>query len=144
MLLDDDTETTGFTILWREASGQYYPYAVLIDAAEPIWRIRQEPLKKAVVNEQNEVLDPAFVVYEQQTVEHLKLRPASGQTRIRHFVRSTGGTRTLVFLQRNPLLTASETLTIEIVRTSSALFGLAEQSAVLLELELSPTPPWEA
>ena len=67
-----------------------------------------------------------------------------GQTRIRHFVRSTGGTRTLAFLQRSPVLTASETLTIEIVRTSSALFGLAEQSAVLLELELSPTPPWEA
>lgn len=144
MPLDDNTETTGFTILWRESGGQYYPYAVLIDAAEPMWRFRQEPLKKTVVNEQNEVLDPAFVVYEQQTVEHLKLRPASGQTRIRHFVRSTGGTRTLAFLQRSPVLTASETLTIEIVRTSSALFGLAEQSAVLLELELSPTPPWEA
>ncbi|CUQ66807.1 OmpA family protein [Candidatus Nitrospira inopinata] len=144
MPLDDDTETTGFTLLWRETGGQHYPYAILINAAEPLWRFRREPLKRAVVNERNEVLDPAFVVYEQQTVEHLKLRPAGGQTRISHFVRSTGGTRTLAFLERSPAITGRETLTIEIVRTASELFGLTEQSAVLLSLELLPTPPWEA
>jgi hypothetical protein len=142
---DNDTEKTGFTILWHKEADEvhFYPYAILINAAESTWRSRQEPVKRAVLNEQNEVLDPAFVIYENQSVEHLKLRQAVGQTRVRHFVRSTGGTRTLVFLRKAPIPPEGETLTLEIVRTASELYGLAEQSAVLLQLQLSSKAPWE-
>ncbi|MBL7776374.1 MAG: hypothetical protein JNK89_10260, partial [Saprospiraceae bacterium] len=49
--IGDESEKTGFVILWRQEAGDahFYPYAILIDAAEPMWRSRQEPLQRPVL-----------------------------------------------------------------------------------------------
>ena len=87
----------GFVLLWQASGGDFHPAALLIDAPEPLWRSRREPIK---------VTETAS---DGSTIEHWVSQPRlylelveDGTSAVQQFVRSPGGTRTLLIL--NPAL----------------------------------------
>lgn len=82
----------GFTYLWQPSSGSYTLAAILIDAPEPLWRYRPEP---ALVTDNSDT----------GPVQHWALQRTAwleivetGTTAAARFVRSPGGTRTLMMV----------------------------------------------
>lgn len=139
---DDLTQTTT-TLLWSNDSGDFVPYGLLIESAEPLWRSRTEAEKVVVKNQQDVVVDPAFEVVQNKLTEAMKLRQKTGQNVVSHFVKSTGGTRTLIFFKNMPWPDAGTQLTIEIVQTESALYNLPEKVETIYDLKLTGKAPWE-
>jgi hypothetical protein len=137
-------EQTGISILWVPSGSGFAPHAILIDAAEPLWRLRTEPEKKAVNDGTGRVIDPQFVIWEESTGMGLELLEQSGTSIIDHFVRSTAGTRTLVMLDPGALSPSGDTpLTIDIRQPGSALYGLATKRETLITIALEQKAPWQ-
>ena len=128
---DPKTGGTGFT-----------PHAILLDAAEPMWRTRFEPTLQTVPL-QAPPSDPAFqrVVMKDALAMEVTAAPVSA---VQRFVRSAGSTRTLVML--NPALTipaAGLTLRLSIHRLASSLCGLAAEVITIADVDLKSSAPWE-
>ena len=139
----DDLTQTSCTLLWSNNAGDFVPYALLIESAEPVWRMRTEAEKVVVKNQQDIAVDPAFEVVQNKLTDAMKLRQKSGQDIVSHFVKSTGGTRTMIFFKNQPWPVAGKQLTIEIVQTASALYNLAEKAEAIYDLKLTGKAPWE-
>jgi hypothetical protein len=123
-------------VLWRPLNGRHVPHAILLDAAESLWRFRDAPRLEVVPDQP----DPAYqrVVPGQETALHLE---ATG--RVTGFVRSPAGTRTLVLLDDAAWPAAGATVVLHLVRPASALYGIAERRATLTTLPLGGVAPWE-
>jgi hypothetical protein len=139
----DNLTQTSCTLLWSNNSGDFVPYGLLIESAEPVWRMRTEAEKVNVLNQQNVAVDPAFEVVQNKLTEAMKLRQKSGQDVVSHFVKSTGGTRTLIFFKDQPWPEAGKQLTVEIVQTASTLYNMAEKVETIYDLKLTAKAPWE-
>ncbi|MDB5203707.1 MAG: hypothetical protein JWQ27_3116 [Ferruginibacter sp.] len=140
---DDAKEKTGITLCWANNSGDFSPYALLIDASEPLWRSRMESVKKPVLNEQMNEIDPAFKIYENTLVDAMVLRKKSGQAIIKQFIRSTAGTKTLILFNSISWPESGTTFTVMIEQTASSFYALPVKSLTLTELQLFPKAPWE-
>ncbi len=140
---------SAIAVYWvrRPGSTAYVPHAILVDAIEPLWRTRQEPVLETVPRAETLVgdFDPAYKRIVPATVPALRL-VESGTSEVARFVRSPGGTRTLALL-KDPgaaTLTAGDrTLTIVAERTPSVLYGLSLQTIPILTLALGARAPWE-
>ena len=139
----DDLTQTRCTLLWANASGDFVPYGLLIESSEPVWRMRTEAEKVVVKNQQNVAVDPAFEVVQNTLTDAMKIRQLAGQDVVSHFVKSTGGTRTMVFFKTQTWPDTGKQLTLELVQTASTLYNLAEKTAVIYHLNLTGTAPWE-
>jgi hypothetical protein len=130
-------EQAKITVFWSPtSSGSHVPSAILIDAAEPLWRERSAP-RLEVLGGQD---DPGYTRVVPGTEPALGLRSMAG---IGRFVRSTSGTRTLAFLE--PATSGAEVLAIDLrlVRHASSLFSIAADTQPLFEHRLPTRPPWE-
>jgi hypothetical protein len=87
----------GFMVLWQLVGADFRPAALLIDAPEPLWRSRLEPIKVTETSSDGSTIER----WMSQPRQYLELAEA-GTSVIQQFVRSPGGTRTLVIL--NPAL----------------------------------------
>jgi hypothetical protein len=125
----------GFTIYWAKRTGEthYSPHAILLDAPEPLWRYRSEPVLQKVPNQS----DPNFKMVVPDQTPELRVQLTSGSAR---FIRSTGGTRTLVILSNSY---SGGTLEFKLFRDASSLFQVAAATAPLLTIQLGMTAPWE-
>jgi hypothetical protein len=130
-------------LLWSASAGDFVPYGLLVESAEPVWRMRTEAEKVVVKNQQDVVVDPAFEVVQNKLTDAMKLRQKSGQDIVSHFVKSTGGTRTMIFFKDQAWPDAGKQLTIEIVQTASALYNLTEKVEAVYDLRLKGKAPWE-
>jgi hypothetical protein len=129
-------------VLWRPLGNRYVPHAVLLDASEPLWRFRDTPKQEVVPNADptQPPLDPSFqriVPGEEPSLRLEATGPVTG------FVRSTAGTRTIVFLNDSSWPTTGGNVVIEAVRTASALYGVSEQRVSVTSLQLAGQAPWE-
>lgn len=137
-------DTTEITILWANQSGDFVPYAILLEASEPVWRTRTEAVAgDPVKNAQGGVIDPAFFIYENKPVDAMILAPDAATTVVSHFVRSTAGTKTVIVLKSIAWTDTPVPFVINITQTASVLYKIAESSEVLLNLNLSSKAPWE-
>lgn len=127
----------GRTVLWRPVgSGHHVPHAVLIDASEPLWRLRDVPKQEPVDGS----TDPSFQRIVPGEEPSLELRGTAPVTR---FVRSPSGTRTLAFLDDAVWPAAGATVVIDAVRPASTLYGTAGQLVNISTLRLGGGAPWE-
>lgn len=140
---DELPERSGFTLLWNSSSGGFVPYALLVDAAEPVWRKSVIAQAREVKNAQLEVIDPNFKIYENQPVDSMVMLKSAGESRISHFIRSSGGTRTLVMLKQTPIPAAGETVTVRIAQMEQTFFNLPRKEMDLIRITLYPEAPWE-
>ena len=124
-------EQPGILALW-EPSGTGYVYrALLIDAPEPLWRYREEPVKESLSTDTG-------------PMERWVMRPnlylelaESGTSAVQRFVRSPGGTRTLLML--NPGATS---LHLVLRQHELGLEGGGTTDFTVLNSDLSPDPVW--
>lgn len=137
-------EKTGIWILWSLTGSDFKPTAILIDAAEPMWRLRSEPEKTTVKDGAGRIIDPQFVIWEESRTMGLELLEHSGTSIISHYVRSAGGTRCLLMLNSAALSATGDTpLTIDIRQPASAFHGLPEKREPLITINLEHKAPWE-
>ena len=108
------------TIYWipGQGSGQYVPYALMIDCTEPLWRTRQEP--KLVPANSN---DPSFTIVQISSATALEVHEKGGNA-VAHFVYSTSGTRTIAILASGS--SGAQTVTLQLHRPASQVFGLSD------------------
>jgi hypothetical protein len=137
-------DKTGVWIMWADTGGGFRPYAVLIDAAEPMWRLRSEPEKKIVKDGAGQEIDPQFVIWEEGRKMSLELLEHSGTSIIDHYVRSSGGTRCLLMLDQSALSTTGDTpLTVDIRQPASTFYDMPEKRETLITINLEQKAPWE-
>jgi hypothetical protein len=132
-------DNAGITIYWvrPETSDRFVPHAILIDAAEPIWRTRQQAEVQVVEDQTDDQY--RTVVPAQVTALEMKEQPEGDH--ITGFVRSPSGTRTLAMLSESFSLPATVTLALH--RSEGPLYGIDEETQVLLELAFEDHAPWE-
>ncbi|MEZ6062524.1 MAG: hypothetical protein R3C19_19450 [Planctomycetaceae bacterium] len=135
---------SGITIYWiPNATGTgFSPHAVLLDAAEPLWRTRFEPVLETVPL-QAPPNDPAFQRVVLKDVPAMEVT-ASPANIVQRFVKSAGGTRTLCFL--NPGLSVPDSglpLRLSVHRPASLLFSLPNEVTTIVDLVLKSAAPWE-
>jgi hypothetical protein len=130
----------GVVVYWarRPAAATFTPHAILLDAAEPLWRTRQEPRLETVPDQ----IDPAYKRIVPATVDALRL-VEQGSPKVARYVRSPGGTRTLAILDDAAVGAAEATIALAAERSASALYGLAAQTTPVLEIPLEAAAPWE-
>lgn len=132
---------TGFTIYWvfRPAANRHLPHAILIDAAEPLWRLRDEPTLEQVPGQP----DPAFKRLVPAVKPSLRVVQQDGAQVVR-FVRSPGGTRTIaVFADGFTPADAGTAIHLVVERPASAIYGITAATHTLLDVTLPPVAPWE-
>jgi hypothetical protein len=131
-------EKAGITIYWvrPETSDRFVPHAILIDAAEPIWRTRQQAQVETVEDQD----DDQYRIVVPAEVTALEMVEQNG-AHIIGFVRSPSGTRTLAMLSESFTPPASVTLALH--QTAGSLYGIDEVTQVLLELAFEERAPWE-
>ena len=143
--LSSGAERTAVWLLWQDTGSSYRPAALLIDAAEPMWRTREVMKKTTITNGALSVEDPAFQIWETGREASLTVVEGSSGNLVDYMVRSTGGTRALVVLKadRMPVGSAEVILNLELLRPGNDFYGLAEEKAALLHLTLTAKAPWE-
>jgi len=131
-------ERTGITIYWAQRVGAtaYSPHVILIDAAEPIWRTRQEPALETVP----EGGDPSFQRVVPQQVPSMEITE-TGSAFVAKYVRSISGTRTLVFLSNT--MPAGATVRLQLHRLRSELYQLMDEVMDLANIKFGAKAPWE-
>jgi hypothetical protein len=133
-------EGGSLTLYWLPtAAGPAQPYALLVDAAEPVWRSRVAATYETVPGQG----DPAFqrAVLASEPAMRV-LDASSGLPAALRLVRSTAGTRTLAILPAVSSWTGV-VLRLRLDRTAAPLFGSPAQQATLAEVPLDPLAPWE-
>jgi hypothetical protein len=136
-------EESGIVVYWarRPGASNYSLHAILIDAAEPLWRFRQEPKLETVPGQ----LDPAYQRIVPGQAVALRL-VEQGSAAIERWVRSPGGTRTLAIVKNTfTVPAAGTTVTVQAERPASQLYGLPAQAVTVLALQLADAgaAPWE-
>jgi len=132
-------------LLWTVtgSSGDFIPYALLIDSAEPLWKTTSIAKSKTVKNEQNNIIDPNFKIYENEQIDSMRLKAESSGSRISHFVRTSSGMRTLVILRNTSIAPSGEDLMLMIQQPELAFFDIPEKLLELCRITLFPDAPWE-
>jgi hypothetical protein len=133
---------SGVCVYWarRQNQAHYSPHAILIDAAEPLWRTRHEPRLEVVPGQG----DKAFLRIVDQVVPAMEIVEVGGPT-VARIVRSPGGTRTLL-LFADGFTPAPNGTTVQLAahRLGSQLYQTAELALhTLTVITLLPTAPWE-
>jgi len=138
-------EHFNLTLLWTVtgSSGDFIPYALLIDSAEPLWKTTSIAKSKTVKNEQNNIIDPNFKIYENEQIDSMRLKAESSGSRISHFVRTSSGMRTLVILRNTSIAPSGEDLMLMIQQPELAFFDIPEKLLELCRITLFPDAPWE-
>ena len=115
----------------------------LIDAAEPLWRTRDEPGLETVPDQSDDRFKRA-VLQQVPALEITELSEAGPL--LSHYVRSPAGTRTLAFLPSGFIPPGPDgvRLTLGLRRPASALYQLNEQVETFTDIGLTPIAPWEA
>lgn len=129
-------QTSGRLVLWRPLAGRFVPHALLLDVSEPLWRFRDAPVQEVVPGQP----DAAFlriIPGEEFSLLLAAAAPVNG------FIRSPAGTRTIVFLTDAAWPTLGSTVTIDVVRPASTLYGSVEQRMSLTTVPLAGQAPWE-
>jgi large repetitive protein len=131
---------TRLTIYWARPAGgaSFAPHAILIDAAEPLWRTRVEP-RLGTVPDQD---DPAFQRVVLTPVAALEVFQQSGP-HLARMVRSPSGTRTLCLFPDGFQPQPGDTITLALHRPESALYGIPAETHVLATIPLDTRAPWE-
>lgn len=132
---------TGITIYWAKRAGatKFSPHAILVDAAEPLWRTRQEPKLEQVPNQD----DPAYERVVPQDLPALEM-VEQGASRVARFVHSPSGTRTLAIVSDSfSPAPGSDTITLALHRPASILNQITEVSLVLAAIRFGVVAPWE-
>jgi large repetitive protein len=133
----------GITVYWVPQGTSHTPYAIMIDAAEPLWRTRTEPRLEDVTDVNGRVIDAAFQRPVFGEASSLTVFADPGYP-ISGFVHSTGGCRTLAFIDLGFARPAEDfDIQLQLGRPPSQMFGLSYESAVLVSLQFAATPPWE-
>jgi hypothetical protein len=137
-------EESRLTMYWHRPVGAegFIPHAILIDAAEPLWRWRREPTLETVLDAEGNVIDPAFQRLVNGSAPSLKIGEVPGNNLVTHIVRSASGTRTLVFLS-DTTPEEGKMLHLQLRRPANELYGLAQDAADLVALSLDFPAPWE-
>lgn len=133
------------TVLWRPVTeGRHVPHALLLDASEPLWRFRDAPREEAVPVPpgSSAPADPSFKRIVPGQEPSLELQSV-GAGPVKGFVRSTSGTRTIVFLDDTAWPTTGATVTIDAVRPASSLYETPEQRVNVATIALAGNAPWE-
>jgi hypothetical protein len=130
------------TLYWSHSADGWRPHAVLLDAAEPLWRQRSEPTLE-VVPDQLEPVDPAFMRIVPGRVDALVVEE-EGSAVLAGFVRNAAGARTLALFRPDFVVPPDGAmLRLRLRRPESALLQLEEVAAPLVRLPLEPRAPWE-
>jgi hypothetical protein len=134
-----------FTLLWNlaGANGDFVPYALLIDAIEPLWRNTMLVGSNKVKNEKGDIIDENFIIYEPREVPSMVLEGESAQDHIRYFVRNESGTRTLVIFRNKNWPKAGSEFSLHVKQLGISFFEIEEKSAPLISLKIYPDAPWE-
>ena len=122
-------------VLWRPTAGGFRPHALLLDASEPLWRWRDAPAEQTP-----DPNDPSYVRIVPGVEAALRLEAAAPVT---GFVRSPGGTRTIVLIDDTAWPSGGATVTVEAVRPATTLYGLAEVRTTVTSILLGGRAPWE-
>lgn len=134
-------DQSGIRLYWVQKSGEahFSLHAILIDAAEPLWRDRLEPKLK----EMDDQDDPNFQIVVPQSVGGMEV-VESGSSHIRKFVKSPGGTRTLAFIEDSFTPPPDGAiLRLSLHRPESILYGLPEETIELVEIFINQKAPWD-
>jgi hypothetical protein len=119
-------------------TGPFAPHAVLIDCTEPLWRTRPEPSFQNPID-----TDPSFKVVTIGATSSLEV-VEQGSSMILAYLVSPGGTRTVAIF--DPAFSPPPdgvTLTLALHRPASSIYGSAEESDVIVALEIPATAPWD-
>ncbi len=132
---------SGLRLYWTQKPGEdhYSLHAVLIDAAEPLWRERSEPKLKTMDDQD----DDKFQVVVPQSATAMEVIDTTGGI-ISKFVKSPGGTRTLAYIDDSfapPPEGAS--LELSLHRPASALYSLPDETIQLIEIIITAKAPWD-
>lgn len=131
----------GLVLYWvPTAAGRARPHALLVDAAEPLWRTRARPRLEVVPGQPDPTYkrvvpgrEPALEVVDVSTG-----LPTPGL----NLVRSTGGTRTVALL---PPMTSWEgaAVRLDLQRAAGSVIDTPPSTGRLADIPLDPSAPWE-
>jgi hypothetical protein len=133
-------EESGVVVYWAKRTGAttFSPHAILLDAAEPLWRLRDEPRLETVPGQS----DPAYKRIVPGRAPGMEV-VEDGTSGIARFIRSPSGTRTLAIVKDTFTPGTGGPIRLTVRRTASALYGLAASSVRLVELPFAGVAPWE-
>jgi hypothetical protein len=133
-------EENGVLVYWAKRSGAttFSPHAILVDAAEPLWRTRQEP-KLEVVPGQSDPAYQRIVPGEAPSLELIE----QGTSGIERFVHSPSGTRTLAIVKNSFTPGGNASIRLAVRRPASTLYGLSASVVTLSEIAFGRVAPWE-
>ena len=133
-------ETSGVVVYWAKRGGAttYSPHAILVDAAEPLWRKRDEPRLETVPGQS----DPAYKRVVPGQAPGLEMIE-QGTSGIARFVHSPSGTRTLAIVKDTYTPGAGASIRLAVRRPASTLYGLSAASVTLADLPFGAVAPWE-
>jgi hypothetical protein len=127
---------------WLASGGSAAPHAILLDAIEPLWRSRSEPGFTMPI-----ASDPSFQIVTIQAVTALEIvegaaSPASAA--IGSFIVSPGATRVVAMFKTGLTFPPDGTMvTLDLHRPASVYYNLGDESVPMLQLLVTPQPPWE-
>jgi hypothetical protein len=123
------------TYLWEPSGYSFKLRALLIDAPEPLWRVRTVPSKETVSSESGDM--EHWVILEQP---YLRIEETTTIKAVQKLVRSPGGTRTIVYLKNG-----FTEIQLSLIQEGIVLDGTngPETDSIILETELPVKAPWE-
>ncbi len=123
------------TYLWQPSGDSFKLRALLIDAPEPLWRIRTVPNKVNVPSESGDM--EHWIIVEQP---YLRIEETTALKAVQRLVSSPGGTRTIVYLKNG-----FTEIQLSLVQEAIVLDGTSglETGSIILETELPEKAPWE-
>jgi hypothetical protein len=114
------------------------PHALVLDASEPLWRLRDAPREETVPGQP----DVAFKRIVPGREASLQLEAPAGSP-VRGFVRSPSGTRTIVLLDDAAWPADGALVTVDAVRPASAMYGTSLERVTVARIQLGGVAPWE-
>jgi hypothetical protein len=127
---------------WLASAGGSTPHAIMLDAIEPLWRSRSEPSFTTPV-----ASDPSFKIATIEPVPSLEVVEGIGSPAlpcIGGFVVSPGAARTVALFKTGLTIPPAGTLlTLDLHRRASNFYGTVDETAPLMQLLVTPQPPWE-
>ncbi len=129
------SKNPSYAYLWQPVGSSHKLVAILIDAPEPLWRVRNLPIKETIVSNSG---DMEHWVLEENN--YLRIEETSGISVVDKIVHSPGGTRTIVYLNNN-----NPDIELSLIQKGIVLDGSSgpEITHVILNTELPSKTPWE-
>ncbi|MCB9235563.1 MAG: hypothetical protein H6581_28160 [Bacteroidia bacterium] len=125
------SDQPGMTLLWQAQGNNFRLKALLIDSPEPLWRYRNEPEQESITTDTG-----PMTRWVMERTRYLELAE-SGTSSVQRFVRSPGGTRTLVMLKNN-----ATDINLVLRQHEIGLEGGATTDHTLLGATLPSDPVW--